>query len=144
MVGQQQCLLCKTTLKNVWNSPCLPQAKCVIIHWPSNLALNNRLHLFSNQDYWGKLVNDNWFKRSLVKAPSTRKSISINFKFSKDCLFWRQHRKTKQIVQKLFTEHFSYSTSTPTRSTEAFTLLSQSFAQKPTKQEGRLSWSMNS
>ena len=33
MVGQQQCLLCKTTLKNVWNSPCLPQAKYVILHW---------------------------------------------------------------------------------------------------------------
>ena len=32
MVGQQQCILCKTTLKNVWNSPCLPQAKYVIIH----------------------------------------------------------------------------------------------------------------
>ena len=50
MVGQQQCLLCKITLKNVWNSPSLPQAKEVIIHWQT-LKFAERRIIYNFEKY---------------------------------------------------------------------------------------------
>ena len=117
MVGQQQCLLCKTTLKNIWNSPCLPQAKYVILHsFDVLLSIPNNI-LLCLQDLGEKGIVEPYpplcdvkgcytaqFEHTILLRPTCKEVISRGTDYWNDLVYCQLLLKVTKF-QMVFSSH---------------------------------------